>query len=339
MAYEEQEAGETGQEEEDGKSPDQKKVDEVRTFLRHCVDNEEHERAKMMDDLLFCTLDQWPSDIRNEREDENQEGGPRPCLTIDKINQYIVQVVNDMRQGRPGINVRPQDDAGDVKTAKILKGLVRNIEDQSNADIAYAAAGESAAKIGLGYIRITTDYVSEDSFDQEIFIRPLPNTFAVYLGPHIMPDGSDAKEGIIVEVMEVAKFKEQYPGKKCNAEDFETVDAVSRAYWRSEEVITVAEYFCLKRKAQTLYFLADGTTMTKEDYDKWPQEAGAKPFIQHERTSFKEQLKWCKLTGVEVLEERDLPGSTSRSWKSSGANRTSKASASSGASCGRRRTA
>src|SRR3954470_21213959 len=123
------------------KTPAEKTLTEIRDFLKHCVDNEEPEREKMMDDLLFCTLDQWPDDIRKKREDENQAGGARPCLTIDKINQYIVQVVNDIGQGKPGINVRPQDDAADIKTAQVLKGMVRNIEDQSKADISYATAG------------------------------------------------------------------------------------------------------------------------------------------------------------------------------------------------------
>ena len=300
MAYEEKE-------EEGSKSPDKKLLDQALKHLKECIDDESDERAKMMDDLLFCTLDQWPSEIRKEREDVNQEGGPRPCLTIDKINQYIVQVVNDMRQGKPGINVRPQDDSADIETAKILKGLVRNIEDQSNADIAYATAGESAAKIGLGFFRITTEYV-EDSFDeQEIVIKSLPNTFSVYLGPHVMPDGSDSKHGFIIETMPLDKFKSEYPGKKWKQGDFEDLGNL-QSYWHTGETVTVAEYYCLERINQTLYLLADGTSISQKDYDAWPLEAGVKPSIQKERPSFREQLKWAKMTGVEILDKRDLPG-------------------------------
>src|SRR3954471_14285538 len=176
MAYtEEKQEGEKPQED------DKKILEDARACLKQCIDEEEDERAKMEDDLRFCSLDQWPNDIRKDREDTSQEGGARPCLTLDKINQYIVQVVNDVRQGKPGINVRPQDDAADIETAKMLKGLVRNIEDQSKADIAYASAVESAARIGLGYLRITTEYVDESSFDQELFIKAIPNTFSVYL--------------------------------------------------------------------------------------------------------------------------------------------------------------
>jgi hypothetical protein len=92
------------------KSEDDEILKSARDYLKECVDEESLERAKMQDDLRFCTLDQWPADVRADREND-VENGPRPCLTIDKINQYIVQVVNDVRQGKPGINVRPQDDA------------------------------------------------------------------------------------------------------------------------------------------------------------------------------------------------------------------------------------
>lgn len=292
-------------EEADGDS-DQKILEMGRDELKLCIDEESDQRALMLDDINFCTLDQWPKEIRNEREND-LENGPRPCLTIDKINQYIVQVVNDMRQGKPGINVRPQDDQADVQTAKILKGIIRNIEDQSSADIAYATAGESAAKIGLGYFRVTTDYVAPDSFDQDIFIRSIPNTFSVYLGKHFMPDGSDAKCGFILEAMPLESFKSQYPGKKCKSEEFDGL-GTQMTFWHTGEAVTVAEYFWLERINETLYFLADGTTITKADYDQWPEEAGAKPSIQDKRSSYREQLHWSKMTGMEILEKRDLPG-------------------------------
>ena len=257
--------------EKENKDSDQELIDEAKECLQRCIDEQDTERQKMEDDLRFCTLDQWPADIRREREND-LENGPRPCLTIDKINQYIVQVVNDFRQGKPGINVRPMDDGADVETAKILKGLVRNIEDQSNADIAYATAVESAAKIGVGYFRITTEYVSDDSFDQEIFIKPIPNTFSVYMGHHIMPDGSDCKDAFVIDSMGVEEFKEKYPGKKWKAEEFSGLGD-DADYWHTGERVTIVEYFCLEKIDQTLYFLADGTTISRKDYDSWPASA------------------------------------------------------------------
>jgi hypothetical protein len=93
MAYEEKEA-----EEATDKSEDKKILDELRKGLNDCIEAESTERAKMLDDLRFAALDQWPTEIKAEREND-VENGPRPCLTIDKINQYIVQVSNDLKPG------------------------------------------------------------------------------------------------------------------------------------------------------------------------------------------------------------------------------------------------
>ena len=294
-------------EKEPAKGKDKKGgLEETRRYLKECVEAESIERSKMKDDLRFAALDQWPDDLRKEREDPEQEGGPRPCLTIDKLNQYLVQVVNDVRQGKPGINVRPQDDRADIETAKVLKGLIRNIEDQSNADIAYATAVESAAKVGLGYFRIMTEYVSPDSFDQEIFIRPIPNTFSVYLGKHLMPDGSDAERGYIVEQMAKEKFRAQFPDAKAEPKDFDELDTETRTWWYpDEESVIVVEEYCIKHTRLELLFLEDGTTIPAEDYRKI---SGPKPAVQDSRWTTQKQLKWKKCTAVEELDSRDLPG-------------------------------
>src|SRR3990167_3449634 len=108
---------------------DKEILEEARERLKICIDDYNEERKKQKDDLLFSTLEQWPSKIRSARE--NDPNGARPCLTIDQINQYIVQVVNDMRQNRPSVKARPVDDKADVKTAEVFGGVIRHIEDQS----------------------------------------------------------------------------------------------------------------------------------------------------------------------------------------------------------------
>jgi len=252
------------------------KLEQARERLKKCVEEESTERTKMEDDLAFCTLDQWDANIRRERE--NDPNGPRPCLTIDKINQYIVQVVNDMRQNRPSIKIRPVDDEADVETAKVFQGLVRHIEDQSSASVAYETAGEWAVKVGLGYFRIVTEYSDDGDLLQDVVVKRIPNTFSVYLGPHDMPDGSDAEYGFVIEEMPIEDFRKKYPKARSSSEDFsELGDALS---WRTDETIMVCEYFYT-------------------DYEKLDEGSTERA---------KKSIKWCKLTGAEVLEERDWAG-------------------------------
>ena len=343
-------------------SGDELILEDSRENLRAQIEEEHDERALMLDDLRFATLDQWPENLRAERE--NDVNGSRPCLTIDKINQYVTQVVNDLRQNKPAVNVRPVDDKGDPETAKIFQGLVRHIEDRSNAHIAYETAGESAIRIGLGFFRVTTDYVSHDSFDQEILVKRIPNTFSVYLGPHTNPDGSDAERGWIFERMPKEKFEREFPGKQAKAESFDGLAPEALSFWLDDQGIVVCEYFYTHYEKEELLFLSDGTTTTRKEYEagggdsedvvqELPQgldeggeeytvEATAdatveapvapaasasmmgmpqmpqmgmmalppppKPHIVNKRPTFTKSIKWCKHTGIEILEKRDWAG-------------------------------
>ena len=277
-------------------------LEDSREGLKTCIDNESTQRALMLDDLRFAALDQWPADVRAAREND-VANGPRPCLTIDQCNQYITQVANDMAANRPSIKTRPVDDAADIETAEVFQGLVRHIEDQSSAHIAYQTSGESAVTIGLGFFRISADYTAPDSFDQELLIKRVPDTFSVYLSDHIMPDGSDAEQGWVFEKMPIDTFKRNYPKAKATDIDFAGLGVIP--VWKTEDTITVCEYFYKKYEKRELLYLADGSTAFKDAYDKLPEP---RPEITGRRDSEKCTVNWAKHTGCEVLDKRELKG-------------------------------
>lgn len=266
--------------------------------LKICIDDESIEREKMRDDLRFCTLDQWPAEIRRSRE--NDPNGARPCLTSDEINQYIVQVENDMRHNRPSIKPRPVDDKSDPATAEIFAGLIRHIEDQSNATVAYVTGGGSAVRVGLGYFRVTTEILPGTFNDQEPRIVRIPNTFSVYLNSHIQPDGSDATKGWILEEMSLEKFKREFPKAKHAQEDFAGLGITPT--WRTEDSVMVAEHFYIEYKKTKLLFLNDGRSVYADEYD------GPQANIADSRDEQKQSVKWVKHTGCEILQEREWLG-------------------------------
>ena len=141
-------------------------LQEAREAFQACVEAESADRSEALDDLKFARLgEQWPLQIRNARERAN-----RPCLTINRLPAFIRQVVNDARQNKPSIKVHPVDSGADVATAKVLDGLIRNIEQASDADVAYDTAADFAVTIGFGYFRIAVDWAHHDSFERDIRI-------------------------------------------------------------------------------------------------------------------------------------------------------------------------
>ena len=286
---------------------------QAREDLRWCIDTNEEERKKQKDDLKFSTLEQWDSKIRSARETD--PNGARPCLTIDKINQYISQVVNDFRQNPVTGKVRPVSEDADQDAADVFQGAVRNIEDHSLASVAYTVAGDWAVRVGEGYWRYLTEFKDEKSFKQKIIIKPITDMFSCYLGPHKMPDGSDAEYGFIFEDMPEDKFERLYPKAKKNGDKAWESLGEFDTYWHEKDSVKVAEYFYTEYTDETIVFTDDGKSMTQQEYDDIPEPPQIpgmppqqKPAIQKTRETQLKSVKWCKLTGIEVLEKRDWAG-------------------------------
>src|SRR5690606_38889563 len=141
------------------KGEDKDILEEALDEFSDCEDAWAENRKEALDDLEFSRLGkQWPDAIAKQREREG-----RPSLIINKLPAFIKQVVNDSRQNKPQVKVHPVDDNADVETAKIINGLIRNIETISRADIAYDTAIDFAVTMGFGYIRIVTDYACDDT--------------------------------------------------------------------------------------------------------------------------------------------------------------------------------
>ena len=280
-------------------------INEAKDFLKLCNDADTMNRQEALEDLKFVSGgDQWPVDLQNSRNLES-----RPVLTINKLDGYCRQVTNQQRQQRPRIKVHPTNTQADVKTAEIIEGICRHIEINSNADNAYDIAFDHAVRMGWGYWRVTTDYVKQDSFDQEIFIEAIQNPFTVYFDPNSEAvNGSDADRCLITTMMSKAKFRELYPNSDDGSSFTQRGTGDSQSEWITKEDIRIAEYFYTVREPAKLVKLSDGTQgfMDKDMKDRM---ALAGLTVVDERDSYKKVIKWKKLTAIEVIEERDWPGS------------------------------
>src|SRR5216684_1763518 len=235
----------------------------IRKRMERAIKAESDNRQKGLEDLKFKDGDQWPADIMAERS-----GDKRPCLTINKMKTFVHQVTNDLRQNRPAIHVSPVGDRSDPEVAKMHRGLIRAIERDSHADIAYDTAVDGAASMGWGYVRLHTEYESSKSFDQTIEIRRVRNPFSVYLDPdHQEPDGSDAKWGTVTEMVPRDEFTEKWP--RADPMPF-TQSGIGEIYknWITEEEIRIAEYFEVEIEARTLVALDNGHIGWEDELDE-----------------------------------------------------------------------
>ncbi len=273
------------------KSNKDPKFDKALKRYSEAFDAFKENREVMKDDQRFLSGDQWPTEIR-----ESRENAKRPIQTINRLPAFIDQVVGDARQNKPTIRVHPAED-GDNDIADIYNGLIRSIETESNADYAYDTAIEHTAGHGYGAWRIDSEYVSENSFDQNIVIRRIVDPLNVLFDPAaIQPDYSDAEYVFVLESMPRKTFEAKWP--KATLSAFESGD-LARG-WSSGDNVQVAEYWYKEYTPFTLYLLSDGSV--SEDKDA-AEGLGIQIVAQREA----KKVKVCMhiLSGAEILESKE----------------------------------
>lgn len=237
----------------------------AREFLKLCIDEDSGERSLKVDDLKMLAGDieaHWFPNVQNERKG-------RPTLVINKIPQFVKQVCNEQRQNSPQIKIIPAGVTSHPDIAKLLGGIIKNIESQSRASEAYDTAFYYAVSTGEGYFRVVTKYSSDDTFDQDIRIEKINNAFSVYLDPHHQRlDGSDSRRAIIGEWITKEEFKSRY-GKEYSGVELETSPGDESSSWSNEEKVRIAEYWEITDEEKEISLLTDGTTVY---LDELPEE-------------------------------------------------------------------
>ena len=269
-------------------------------------DCEAENRLAAVDDIRFARLgEQWPDKVRRDRELDG-----RPCLTINRLPAFIRQVVNDARQNKPSIVCHPVDDAADPETAEILNGLIRNIEQSSDAEVAYDTALDFAVTGGFGYFRINTRYARDDGFDQDLVIERVADPFSIYGDPHsTAADSSDWNSAFVVDSLPKAAFEARWKGAQA-------VDWQADAYgalpgtWMDGDRVLVAEYWRREAATRTILALSDGQVVEEAVYraQKAMFDAIGVSVIGQPRIVASHKVTQRILTGAEVLETVDWAG-------------------------------
>ena len=298
-----------------GKTDNSDILSTARARLDMAVASLAESREDEMDDLRFYAGSpdnhwQWPADVLATRGAvQGQTINARPTLTINKLPQHVRQVTNDMRQNRPGAKVIPVDDNADVQVAEVYNGMIRHIEYISDADVAYDTACENQVAYGEGYIRILTEYCDPNTFDQDIKIGRVRNSFSVYMDPLIQdPTGADAKWCFITEDVTKAEYERMYP----NAAPISTLQSLgvgdqSISNWLNEDTVRIADYYYIEYEKATLNLYPGNITAFEGTMeDKQLKVLYGKP--KNKRIVDNPKVKYCKINGYEILEEAEWAG-------------------------------
>lgn len=247
-------------------------IEEALERFKLAAEADNNWRQNCLDDLDFSIGNQWPLTIQTIREKDG-----RPCLVMDQIQQSIRLVCNQYRQQPPSITVSPVGNGADVDTADILQGIIRHIEVNCDAQVAYEKTHEGMVRTGFHSCRLLTEYVDDDSEEQEIVVEWLKNAFSVYWQPGVPQE--KARWCFIVVDLPRETYKSEYPGSELASSSDWTATGNQPAEWVNKEYIRVAEYF------EVVDVERKGKRPTKK-------------------------VIWRKITAYEELDKEELPGTS-----------------------------
>lgn len=291
-------------------------LEEARSRWDKCNDAEQNQRDRIMLAKQFRTGDQWPVDIRNSRKGSPtaQQGMPplpaRPCLTIDRLSQPVRQVSNTIKTANFAIDVLPNGFGANTDTAEIFKGYLRYVQNASRGESPIEWAADQALEGGIGWFRIVTDYVYENTdgvppeaiADQTLGLRRIANNLTVYCDPWATrPTRSDAKFMFITEDMHIEEFQRRYPKADLAGMDDFVSSGNGPKGWVDKDTIRVAEYWRIVYQEE--YWAELGPNQWTK-VEKLPKANGHRT-----RTIKRPVVEGYKIIATEILEEWGWVGS------------------------------
>lgn len=293
-------------------------LEEAKTRFKDSVSFESDNRDLAEDDVDFRHGDQWPDSIRTQREND-----ARPCLTFNKMEERVDQVVGDQRQAKVAIAVHPADITADAealnrggerayKLSETMNGLIRSIEQASDAQIAYNTGFDHAAGHGFGYWRIITQWSVHNPFSQEILIRRIKNAFSVYFDPLAdEPHGGDANYCFVSTMMNRKVFERKYPDAVASSWP-QSGKGDENELWYNEDNVRIVEYFRRVPKKTTAFLLSNGSIAYVDDdnlLEPFEDSVKAKGLrVQDSKKVEVPKVEWYKLSPMDILEKpREFP--------------------------------
>ena len=257
----------------------------VRRLLKDAQDVEWDNRTRVREVKHFVDKrdGQWEPSII-------QRMSGRPRYTFDKMNPIIDDIAGEMDQADFAIRVRPAGGDATKELAENIGGLIRNIENISNAPDIYSSAGREMTTAGLAGWEIVQDWASTDSFDQDLFIKPLLNyEDRVWFDTGAeMQDMSDARYVFVFDNLTQDEYTERFPdGSRKGLEPNKTF----QAYQQVPDFITVSRFIYKEPVKKTLVLMSNGAVYQRTpEFESVINELQAQGITierERERESFK----------------------------------------------------
>lgn len=226
--------------------------------LAQDADNDMRDIARECEHFVYKKDGQWEPSVVSTFSD-------MPRYTFDQVNPIIDSVCGEIDMMDFACRAIPAGGEATEETAETLDGLFRHIENISNAKMVYKAATRSAVVTGQAGWRLRTDYVNDESFDQDILIEQIPNfNDRVWFDPASeKQDRSDAEWAIVLHAMPCEKYEETF-GEDYGYNSVGDGKTVT-VYSKKPEQVIVGEYLYKKYNQVDLVLMSNGAVYEDDE--------------------------------------------------------------------------
>ena len=236
---------------------------DVIDLLSKCQMADQDNRERVREAHLFLDKrdGQWEPYWWNSNED-------KPRYTFDQVNPIVDQVASEIEQSDYDIRVSPAGGNATKDIAVTIDGIIRNIEQMSNAKTVYAQAARNMVIGGMDGWRVVQKYVSDNTFDQDLAIEHIGNFVdRVWFDPAAEnQDKSDSRYAFVLHPMAKDEYEARWPEGSGESVD-DSRDG--EAYYDKAEVVIVGEFLYLESEDRDLVLMSNGQVHeVNDDFEK-----------------------------------------------------------------------
>lgn len=274
------------------------------TRFQRVEDKERDQRQLAIEDIRFAQTEdgQWDDNATEKRQG-------RPRYTINRVAGAVDQLIGDQRQNRTSIKVRPVSGGASEDVAKVMEGLIRNIEAQSKAGNSYDNAFDEVVNGGYGGWRVITEFTDDDVFEQDVRIKPiLGATTSLWFDTGATEyDKRDSNWAFVTVDMPKEEREAKYPDTPLSdwPKDVEFLRRNSGGCdnWAKEDTVTIAEYWVKTPVDKEIVLLSDGRVIDATEDGKILDELAAKGITEVKRRKAKShKVQMYVMDGGGILE-------------------------------------
>jgi len=188
----------------------------------------------------------------------------KPRYTFDMTCPIVDQVAGEIEQADFDIRVSPAGGDATKDVALTYDGIIRNLENISNAKDVYTSAARGMITTGYDGWRIVQKYADDNSFDQDLMIEKIHNFIdRVWFDPAAeQQDKSDARYCFVLHPVAKDEFDKRWPESNgISVPD----DRDGEAYYDKAEVVVIGELLYVEKEERELVLMSNGQTYEADD--------------------------------------------------------------------------